>query len=99
MIGSINGLMSIFIPNPAFLKFHKRLTRSAPRRLAIPSRVVCSIKIQACKMWAYHRQGSFPAGLRQEVHGYMQVLALGQVGVAALAPVAGLGVGGQLLHP
>ena len=50
-------------------------------------------------MWAYHRQGSFPAGLRQEVHGYMQVLALGQVGVAALAAVAGLGVGGQLLHP
>ncbi len=50
-------------------------------------------------MWTYHGQGSFPAGFRQEVHSDMQVLALGQVGVAALAPVAGLRVGGQLLHP
>jgi len=61
----------------------------------------CSLqhKRQACKMWAYHRQGSFPAGLRQEVNCDVQVLALGQVGVAALALVAGLRVGGQLLHP
>lgn len=50
-------------------------------------------------MYAYHRQGSFSAGFRQKVHGYMQVLALGKVGVAALAPMAGLRVGGQLLHP
>ncbi len=56
-------------------------------------------KHQASEVWAYHGQGSFPAGLRQEVHGDMQVLALGQVGVAALAPMAGLRVGGQLLHP